>query len=152
MNQLRGNLLTAESALAVAKDNLRYTEAFAPNEGIILSRVREPGSVVRETDVVYTVSLTNPIWIRAFVDEPNLGDIYYGQEAQVWTDSSKDKYYCGKIGFISPVAEFTPKTVETQQLRTDLVYRLRIYVDHPDANLKQGMPVTVKLPMPQTHD
>jgi HlyD family secretion protein len=68
-------------------------------------------------------------------------------EAEVYTDTYRGKVYKGKVGFISPVAEFTPKTVETTELRTDLVYRVRIYVDNPDQGLRQGMPVTVELPL-----
>lgn len=145
VNQLNANLLAAQAALEVSRNNLEYTSVYAPNEGIILSRVREPGTAVRETDPVYTLSLTTPVWIRAYIDEPRLGSIYYGMDAKVYTDTQGEKSYHGKIGFISPIAEFTPKTVETTELRTDLVYRLRIYIDQPDQFLKQGMPVTVRL-------
>lgn len=144
-NTLKSNLAASEAAVAVAKDNLGFTEITAPNDGIILSRIREPGSVVNPTDAVYTLSLVTPIWIRAYVSEPDLGKIDYGMEAEILTDTKGAPTYRGKIGFISPVAEFTPKTVQTTQLRTDLVYRLRIYVDHPDYLLKQGMPVTVRI-------
>lgn len=144
-NALQANLAAAEAALSIAKDNLKYTDAFAPTDGTILTRVREPGSVVRESDPIYTLSITSPVWIRAFVTEPQLGNIYYGMPVDIYTDTAGAKVYSGKIGFISPVAEFTPKTVETTQLRTDLVYRLRIYADNPDKVLKQGMPVTVRL-------
>lgn len=141
---LRADYLAAEAALVVACDELSYTEIFAPTDGVILTRIREPGTVVRESDPVYTLSVSSPVWIRAFVSEIELGEIYYGMEAEITTDVP-GQVYKGKIGFISPVAEFTPKTVETTQLRTDLVYRLRIYADNPDRYLKQGMPVTVKL-------
>lgn len=144
-DQLRANFIQAEEAINVARDNLLYTQACAPTDGIILTRIREPGTVVNPTDPVYTLSVSNPVWIRAFVDEPNLGEVHYGMEADVYTDIKNGKIYTGKVGFISPVAEFTPKTVETTELRTDLVYRLRIYVDNPDHFLVQGMPVTVKL-------
>ena len=144
-DQLMANLAQAEAAIEVAKDNLAYTRAFAPTDGIILTRIREPGTVVNPADPVYTLSVSSPVWIRAFVDEPNLGKVHYGMTAEVFTDVEGGKSYTGSIGFISPVAEFTPKTVETTQLRTDLVYRLRIYVDNPDHELVQGMPVTVKL-------
>lgn len=143
--QLQESLKQADAAVAIARDNLRYTETFAPVDGIILSRIREPGTVVNPADPVYTVSITDPVWIRAYVDEPNLGKIYYGMPAEVSTDTPGGKVYRGSIGFISPVAEFTPKTVQTTQLRTDLVYRLRIYIDKADEGLLQGMPVTVKL-------
>lgn len=144
-NQLLANLIQANAAVAVARDNLAYTEAYAPTDGIILTRIREPGTVVNPANPVYTLSVSSPVWIRAFVDEPDLGLVHYGMQAEVFTDVRNGHSYFGKIGFISPVAEFTPKTVETTQLRTDLVYRLRIYVDNPDHELVQGMPVTVKL-------
>jgi HlyD family secretion protein len=131
--------------VVVAKDNVSYTRAYAPTDGVILTRIREPGTVVNPANPVYTLSVTDPVWVRAFVDEPELGQVYYGMPAEVFTDVEKGKSYSGKVGFISPVSEFTPKTVETTQLRTDLVYRLRIYVDNPDRGLVQGMPVTVKL-------
>ena len=142
-NELMGNLHAAEASLAIAIDNMNYTEVFAPTDGIILSRIREPGTVINPSDPVYTLSVISPVWIRAYIDEPKLGLIHYGMEAEIMTDSGKS--YIGQVGFISPVAEFTPKTVETAQLRTDLVYRLRIYAKNPDRYLKQGMPVTVKL-------
>lgn len=140
---LKANLQQAKAALGVAITNLQDTEIFAPNDGTILTRIREPGSIVTVGEPIYTLTLTSPVWIRAFVSEPDLGLIYPGMKAEVFTDSKKS--YTGQIGFISPVAEFTPKTVETTQLRTDLVYRLRIIADNPDKSLKQGMPVTVKL-------
>jgi HlyD family secretion protein len=142
-NELLASTYAAEAAVEVAIDNLNYTRVYAPTDGIILSRIREPGTVVNPTDPVYTLSVCSPVWIRAYAAEPQLGSIYYGMKAKIYTDSGQ--VYTGQIGFISPVAEFTPKTVETTQLRTDLVYRLRIYADNPDRYLKQGMPVTVKL-------
>ncbi len=138
-------VIGAEANVNVALDDLKYTEAYAPNDGIILTRVREPGSVVNPTDPVYTLSLSCPIWIRAYVAEPDLGKVKYGMKAKVLTDLKNGPVYTGYVGFISPIAEFTPKTVQTTELRTDLVYRLRIYIDNPDQILKQGMPVTVKL-------
>ncbi len=150
-DQLIANLIQAESAVQVAQDNLKYTEALAPTDGIILTRIREPGTVVNPSDPVYTLSVTSPVWIRAFVDEPHLGQVYYGMPAEIYTDIENGTVYTGTVGFISPVAEFTPKTVETTQLRTDLVYRLRIYADNPDRSLVQGMPVTVKLKLKKTN-
>ena len=144
-DQLRANLLQAEASLAVAMDNLSYTEVLAPTDGIILTRIREPGTVVKAADAVYTLSVSSPVWVRAYVDEPDLGLVYSGMPAEIYTDIDGGSVYSGKVGFISPVAEFTPKTVETTKLRTDLVYRLRIYADNPDRGLVQGMPVTVKL-------
>jgi HlyD family secretion protein len=144
-DQLQANLVGAKAALAVAKDNLNYTEAYAPTDGVVLTRIREPGTVVNPSDPVYTLSVVSPVWVRAYVSEKNLGQVYYGMPAEIYTDIENGPVYKGEVGFISPVAEFTPKTVETTELRTDLVYRLRIYADNPDRGLIQGMPVTVKL-------
>lgn len=146
------NLKEAQAAVGVATTNLQDTELYAPAEGTILTRIREPGTVVREADPIYTLSLLSPVWVRAYVSEPQLGIIYPGMIAEVYTDTPGlgGHVYQGHIGFISPVAEFTPKTVETTQLRTDLVYRLRVIVDNPDHGLKQGMPVTVRLKLTQS--
>jgi len=143
--QLAANLLSAKANLKIAEDNLSYTDAYALSDAIVLTRIKEPGSTVKMADPVYTFSVLSPVWIRAYVNEPELGLVTFGMEAQICTDTKDGKTYKGKVGFISPVAEFTPKTVQTLDLRTDLVYRLRIYVDDPDELLKQGMPVTVKL-------
>lgn len=142
---LEANLKSAEAALAVTLTNLYFTETFAPTDGTILSRIREPGTVVKPSDPIYSLSITSPVWVRAFIPEPYLGIIYPGMIAEIITDTKGAPSYRGHVGFISPVAEFTPKTVETTQLRTDLVYRLRIYAENPDQGLRQGMPVTVKL-------
>ena len=144
-DQLHANLDQTEAALAVSLNNLDYTEVYAPTEGIILTRIREPGTVVNPADPVFTLSVSSPVWVRAYVSEVDLGDVCFGMKAEVFTDTQGAKSYTGSVGFISPVSEFTPKSVETTQLRTDLVYRLRIYVDNPNGVLKQGMPVTVKL-------
>lgn len=144
-DQLQADLYAADAALSVARDNLTYINSYCPTDGTILSRIREPGTVLNPSDPVYTLSIASPVWIRAFVDEPHLGLVHYGMSAEVRTDTKGGKVYTGKVGFISPVAEFTPKTVQSTQLRTDLVYRLRVYVDNPDQGLKQGMPVTVRL-------
>lgn len=142
---LAANLKQARAALAVAKKNLADTEMYAPTLGTILTRIREPGSVVIQGEPVYTFSIANPVWVRAFISEPQLGLVYPGMKAEIHTDTPGGKVYVGTVGFISPVSEFTPKTVESTELRTDLVYRIRVYADNPDLGLRQGMPVTVKL-------
>src|SRR3990167_337884 len=139
------HLKAANAALGVAKTNLENTKLYAPTDGTILTRIREPGTVVLESDPVYTLSIISPVWVRAYIPEPLFGVVKLGMGADIYTDTKGGKVYKGKLGFISPVAEFTPKTVETTELRTDLVYRVRIYADNPDWGLKQGMPVTVKL-------
>ncbi|TWG91380.1 HlyD family secretion protein [Mesorhizobium sp. J18] len=142
----RANLRAAEAKLAAAKTSLGDATLRAPSEGIVLSRVHEAGAIVSPSDTVYVLSLTEPVWVRAYISEPRLGTIHPGMVVEVTTDTAPNKPYRGKIGFISPVAEFTPKSVETPDLRTDLVYRLRITIDQPDTGLRQGMPVTIRIP------
>jgi HlyD family secretion protein len=145
MNIYEADYKASKAALGVALTNLKNTEIYSPTDGTILTRIREPGTVVLESVPIYTLSILSPVWIRAYIQEPELGCIYPGMPAIVVTDTQNGPTYKGHIGFISPVAEFTPKTVETTSLRTDLVYRLRIIADNPDKFLRQGMPVTVKL-------
>jgi HlyD family secretion protein len=111
----------------------------------VFTRAQEPGAILQTGTTVLTVSLQKPVWVRAYIEEPDLGRIHPGMNVQVYSDSKPGKAYEGKIGYISPRAEFTPKTVETSELRTSLVYRLRVVVENPDDGLRQGMPVTVKL-------
>lgn len=142
-DELKARLDTARAQLIQSETSLKDSVLNTPSAGTVLTRVREPGAIVSAGDVVYTISLDNPVWIRTYVDEPNLGRIYPGQKVMVTTDSGH--LYEGRIGFISPRAEFTPKTVETAELRTALVYRLRVIVNAPGQGLRQGMPVTVKV-------
>ena len=100
--------------------------------------------MVNVGEPVYTLSLTNTVYVRAYVGETHLGQVRPGARVTVTADSLA-RTYRGQVGFVSPRAEFTPKTVETPELRTDLVYRLRIVVEDADAGLRQGMPVTVAL-------
>src|SRR6516162_6166721 len=120
-------------------------QLLAPTDGVIITRAMEPGAIVAAGATVYSLCLYSPVWIRTYVDERDLGRIYPGMKALVYTDTNPEKPYQGQIGFISPVAEFTPKTVETRELRADLVFRLSVVVQHPDRYLRQGMPVTVRL-------
>lgn len=135
----------ARAALAAAEIQLGDTTLAAPSAGTLSTRALEPGAIVQPGATVLTLSLDRPVWVRAFVDEPNMGLVVPGTEVEIFTDSRPNKPYRGTIGFVSPRAEFTPKNVETQSLRTSLVYRLRIVVSDPDSFLRQGMPVTVLL-------
>jgi HlyD family secretion protein len=137
-----------QAAVTVAERNLADADLIAPSGGTVLSRVREAGAIVAAGEAVYVLSLTSPVWVRTYVSEPDLGRVRPGMEVQVKTDTPSGKTYTGQIGFISTAAEFTPKTVETTELRTALVYRLRIVVSGDTSFLRQGMPVTVTVPTP----
>jgi HlyD family secretion protein len=141
----RAQLAAEEAAVVQSERRQADSDLIAPSDGIILTRAREKGAIVAAGETVFTLTLSSPVWVRTYVNETDLGKIHPGMAAAVTTDSQPDKSYPGRIGFISPVAEFTPKTVETRELRTNLVYRLRVLVDNPDNGLRQGMPVTVTL-------
>jgi HlyD family secretion protein len=127
-----------------AMTDLKDATLRAPSDGVILTRAREPGAIVQAGETVFTLTIDRPMRVRAYVAEPDLGRIAPGMKVLLTTDGN-NKTYHGKIGYISPAAEFTPKSVETESLRTDLVYRLRIIVSDPDGGLRQGQPVTVQV-------
>lgn len=134
-----------EAALTLARQELSDTKLYAPTNGIIQNRILEPGDMASPQQPVYTLALNNPIWVRAYVPEPDLGRLVEGMAAEITTDSFPGKKYNGWIGYISPTAEFTPKQVETTDLRTRLVYQMRVYVDNPQNELRLGMPATVRV-------
>jgi membrane fusion protein YbhG len=133
----------AEARLAKAQTALADATLLAPSGGIISVRARELGAIVQAGQTVYTLTLNDPVWIRAYVPQPRLGRIKPGMHVAVTIDSMPGKRYDGTVGFISPEAEFTPKTVQTEQVRDDLVYRIRVIASDPDDVFRQGMPVTV---------
>ena len=138
-----------EAELALAKHDLSDAHLYAPSDGIIQERILEVGDMASPLKTVYTIALTDPIWVRAYVTEPDLGKLFEGMKATVLTDSFPDKQYEGWVGFISPTAEFTPKPVETTELRTKLVYQVRVFVKNPQNELRLGMPATVIIQLQQ---
>jgi HlyD family secretion protein len=148
----RAQLRASEAALRLAERELEDTKLYAPKTGVIQDRILEPGDMAFPETPVCTLALTDPVWVRAYVSEPDLGKIAPGMRAHVVTDSFPDKKYEGWIGFISPTAEFTPKQVQTTELRTKLVYRIRIYACNPTNELRLGMPVTIMIPLNQLQE
>lgn len=121
------------------------TALLAPAVGIVLVRALEPGAMVSAGQTVFSLSLFDRTWVRAYIEQSRLGRIRPGQEVEVFTDSRPGTPYRGHIGFIASRAEFTPRNVETAELRTDLVFRFRVILDEPEDGLRQGMPVTVRI-------
>ncbi len=138
-------LRQAQAQLAVAKLALKDATLVAPSDGIILTRAIEKGNMVQGGAPAFSLSLANPVWAIVYVSEPMLGRYAPGTWVTLETDSRAGQPYRGVVGFVSPTAEFTPKSVETPDLRTSLVYRLRVVVEDADSRLRQGMPVTVRL-------
>lgn len=134
-----------EASLKLARQELADSTLYAPADGIVQNRILEPGDMTSPLTPVYTLALNNPVWVRTYVPETSLGKISEGMTAEVRTDSFPGKVYDGWVGYISPTAEFTPKQVETADLRTRLVYQVRIYVKNPQNELRLGMPATVHL-------
>ena len=141
LKQIQAQYDAAQANLQIAQTAFDDTKLLAPSDGYVMVRAFEIGSMLLQNQTVYELSLTNQAYVRAYVDEKDLGKIVNGMNVEIITDSGST--YRGQIGFISAKAEFTPKSVETTSLRTQLVYRIRITVLNSDDKLKQGMPVTL---------
>jgi HlyD family secretion protein len=122
---------------------LSDTVLYAPYNGTVLTRIYEVGSIVNASTPLIQLAKSDEYWVRSYMSEEYLGKIKPGMNAKIYTDSS-NKVYNGVVSFISSIAEFTPKSVQTEDLRTDLVYRFRIVIKDFDQNIRQGMPVTIK--------
>lgn len=145
IDQAEAQLKASQGQLASLEQQLADTELKAPSAGVVRSRLMEPGEIAVPSRAVLSLALPDPKWIRAYVSEPQLGKLRSGAPVSIHSDSFPDRDFKGRIGFISPVSEFTPKTVETQDLRTSLVYEVRIHVEDPEDLLRLGMPATVRL-------
>jgi HlyD family secretion protein len=145
----KATLKALKESLAVARRNLSYAYLYAPSDGVIQSRILETGDMASPQKPVFTLALTDPIWVRAYISERDLGKVRPGMTAEVVTDSFPGKRYQAWIGFISPSAQFTPKSVETREVRTSLVYQVRVFVRKPQNELRLGMPATVIIPLYQ---
>ena len=149
IDEARAMLRVDEAQLALAAEVLKVTDLYAPSDGIIRNRILEPGDMATPQTPVFSLAMTNPVWVRSYAPETALGKLAPGMQAEVTTDSYPEKTYNGWVGFISPTAEFTPKNVETPELRTRLVYQVRVYVCNPEDQLRLGMPATVTIPLDQ---
>lgn len=149
IEEARATLKADQAQLALAAEVLKDTELYAAADGIVRNRILEPGDMATPQTPVLTLALTNPVWVRTYAPETVLGKLALGLSADVSTDSYPGKTYRGWVGYISPTAEFTPKNVETPELRTRLVYQVRVYVCNPDNELRLGMPATVTIPLDQ---
>ena len=145
IDEAEANHARASALAAQAEQRLADAVLYAPADGVVLTRAVEPGAILAAGTPVFTISLDAPVWVRVFVGEPDLGRVTPGRAVLLYTDARPGRPYHGRVGFVSPVAEFTPKNVETPDLRTALVYRARVVVNDPDPALRRGMPVTVQL-------
>jgi len=143
--QAKATLASMRASLDLAKERLADATLAAPADAIVRDRLLQPGDMASPQNPVLTLALLNPVWVRAYAPEPDLGRIAPGMQAEIRTDSYPGKVYEGWVGFISPTAEFTPKNVETPELRTRLVYQIRVFACNPQDQLRLGMPATVTI-------
>ncbi len=141
--QLRGD----QAQAALLCQTVADAELRAPLNAVVRSRIAEPGDMASPQTTAFTLAITDPKWVRTYLPEPDLGRVRPGMRASIVFDAFPNRRFEGWVGFISPVAEFTPKTVETPELRSSLVYELRVFVRDPDDVLRLGMPATVYLPI-----
>jgi HlyD family secretion protein len=146
--QLRADL----AQLALVQQQLKDADLLAPLNAVVRSRIVEPGEIASPQKSAFTLAITDPKWVRVYVAETDLGSVREGLNASVTVDAFRDRRFSGWVGFISPVAEFTPKSVETTELRSSLVYEVRVFVRDPGDELRLGMPATVHLPARQRAD
>ncbi|WP_243383575.1 efflux RND transporter periplasmic adaptor subunit [Geothrix alkalitolerans] len=145
IDQARARYDQAQQALALAQTQLGYATLTAPSAGVILSKNIEPMEYVSPGTAVVTMADLGQVWLRAYVEETDLGRVKVGQKAFVTSDSFPGKRYEGRVAFIASEAEFTPKTVQTRKERTKLVYRIKIDIPNPAMELKPGMPVDAEI-------
>jgi len=136
----RASVDQARQNLELAKVQVGYATLTAPTAGVVLIKSAEVGEVVSPGTPVITLGDIDHVWLRAYVNETDLGRVTWGQAVDVTTDTFPGKRYHGTIGFISSEAEFTPKSVQTQKERVTLVYRIKVNLDNPNRELKPGMP------------
>lgn len=143
--QARAQRDAARATFELQQQQLDDAQLKAPVDAVVRSRLLEPGDMASPQRPAYMLALPSPKWVRAYLAEPDLGRVKPGQAAKVTIDSAPGTPIMGRVGFISSVAEFTPKSVQTEELRTSLVYEIRVNVDDPDDRLRLGMPATVRL-------
>ena len=145
--QGEAQLRADQAQLALLEQQFNDADLLAPLDAVVRSRIVEPGEISSPQKSAFTLAIVDPKWVRAYVAEPDLGSVREGMEAAVTVDAFHDRRFSGWVGFISPVAEFTPKTVETTELRSSLVYEIRVFVRDAGDELRLGMPATVHLPL-----
>jgi HlyD family secretion protein len=131
--------------LHLLQKQLADSELRAPSDAVVRSRLMEPGEMATPERPVLSLAIVNPKWVRGYLPESDLGKIHSGMLANVSADSFPGRRYAAWVGFVSPVAEFTPRTVQTTELRTSLVYEVRVFVKDEADELRLGMPATVQL-------
>jgi membrane fusion protein PltH len=145
--QADAQLRAAQAQAALLRQQLHDSQLFAPMDATVRTRVLEPGDMASPQKPVLVLAITDPKWVRVYIEEPELGKVRPGTMASVIVDSFPNRNFTGTVGFVSSIAEFTPKNIETEELRTNLVYEVRVFVRDPADELRLGMPATVHVPL-----
>ena len=145
IDQASALLAADRAAVALLRQELADATLRAPLDALVRTRIGEPGDMVSPQSPVLTLAITNPKWVRAYIPETDLARVHPGMAASVAVDAFAHRRFAGWVGFISSEAQFTPKTVQTPELRTSLVYEIRVFVKDPHDQLRLGMPATVYL-------
>ena len=143
----KANVNSANENLGLTKIVLDYTKLVAPFDGVVVVREAELGEIVAPGTPVITLADLDHVWLRAYINETDIGKVRLGAPVTIKTDTYAGKAYTGRVSFIASDAEFTPKTVETHAQRVTLVYRIKIDVDNPTHELLPGMPADAEIPM-----
>jgi HlyD family secretion protein len=136
----RARVSAAAAALELARIQLSYCELKAPFDGILTSRNVEPGEVVTVGREVLSVADLSRVELKIFIDETEIGRVKPDQPVSVKIDTFPDKTYAGRVAYVSPESEFTPKIIQTHKERVKLVYLVKVTIDNPQFELKPGMP------------
>lgn len=148
--QAAAQLRADEARLRLLQKQLKDSELSAPADAVVRSRLMEPGEITTPQRPVFSLAIVNPKWVRTYVSEADLGKVHPGMTATITADSFPGHRFDGWVGFISPVAEFTPRTVQTTELRTSLVYEVRVFVKDAEDQLRLGMPASVNFSLAPT--
>lgn len=143
--QIKANYENAHANVELIKKQISDSHIISPINGFVVDRFVELGESVNYGSSLFKVSDLSIVELVVFINEENLGKVKLGQSVEITTDSYSDKVYDGKVIFISPEAEFTPKNIQTKDERTKLVFAVKIEVPNTDFELKAGMPADAKI-------
>jgi len=141
----RAEIARAKASLALIDTQIADTAVYSPIDGVVLVKAADVGEVLAAGTTVVTIGDIDHPWLRAYINQPDLGKVDYGMKVDVTTDSYPNKIYKGRVGFVASEAEFTPKQIQTQEERVKLVYRIKIDLENPQHELKSNMPADAVL-------
>lgn len=136
---LEAQIKQAEANFKFSQNQLNHTRLYAPISGVVLVKPREAGEVIASGTPVVTLGNLQKLWLKAYINETDIGKVKLGQKVAVSTDSYPGKTYHGEVYYISSQAEFTPKNLQTKEDRVKLVYRIKVSLENPEQELKPGM-------------